>query len=260
LHTCQPSYSPTKTSDSKPLWMSCLWASLLLSRVPEPAHAIITRTKVNLLGLTPSHRICDEKSCITFSNCPSFTYFVRFWFHAKMFNYTVPGAIVAISAATHGGFHQSSSQSASHVFLCLKSGYLSFVYSRNLGQVDQPWSPHNPGTNGIIRKEKATLTFSINILHLTYRATATIPPVQRTWKEIFAKFSPVQDSHQERATQWHQQELWLHWHVNSNRFDVHLPSLICDPTIVNDPKRTPGTVSLSNLLQGLQKKTSFQIM
>jgi hypothetical protein len=73
--------------------------------------------------------------------------------------------------------------------------------ARNLGQVDQPWSPYNEGTNGIIRKEKATPTFSINILHLTYWATTTIPPVQRTGKEIFAKFSPGQDNHQERATQ-----------------------------------------------------------
>jgi len=240
LHTCQPSYSPTKASDSKPLWMSCLWASLLLSRVPKPAHAIITGTKVvNLLGLTPSHRICDQKSCITSSNCPSFTYFVRFWFHAKMFNYTVPGAIVAISPMVGFISPQAKVLPMSSCAWNLDTFHLSTA--RNLGQVDQPWSPHNPGTNGIIRKEKATLTFFINILHLTYRATTTIPPVQRTWKEIFAKFSPGQDNHQERATQWHQQELWLHWQVNSNRW-------------------TPATVSLSNLLQGLQKKTSFQIM
>jgi hypothetical protein len=37
--------------------------------------------------------------------------------------------------------------------------------------------------------------------------------------------------------------------VISDRFDVHLSSLICDPTIVKDPKRTPVTVDL----QGLQK-------
>jgi hypothetical protein len=33
----------------------------------------------------------------------------------------MPGAIAAISAATHGGFCLLSSQSASPVFLCLKS-------------------------------------------------------------------------------------------------------------------------------------------
>jgi hypothetical protein len=38
--------------------------------------------------------------------------------------------------------------------------------------------------------------------------------------------------------------------VNSNRFDVPLPSLICDPTIVKDPKRASAIVSLSDL-QGL---------
>jgi hypothetical protein len=40
--------------------------------------------------------------------------------------------------------------------------------------------------------------------------------------------------------------------MNSERFDVHLPSLIYDPTIAKDPERTPATVSLSDL-QGLQK-------
>jgi hypothetical protein len=38
--------------------------------------------------------------------------------------------------------------------------------------------------------------------------------------------------------------------VNSGRLDVALPSLICDPTIVKDPKRTSAIVSLSDL-QGL---------
>jgi hypothetical protein len=44
-----------------------------------------------------------------------------------MLSCTVPGAIAAISAATHGGFHASPSQSDSCVFLSLKSGYLPFV-------------------------------------------------------------------------------------------------------------------------------------
>jgi hypothetical protein len=42
-------------------------------------------------------------------------------------NCTIPGAFAAISAATPGEFRQFSTQSAFHVFLCLKSGYLSFV-------------------------------------------------------------------------------------------------------------------------------------
>jgi hypothetical protein len=119
---------------------------------------------VNLSGVVPSSCIC-WKSYITFSSCPSFTYFVSFWFHAKGCNCTVPGANVAISAATHGGFCWLSSQSASPVLLCLKSGYLLFVYNKDPGQADQPCILHIPGTNVIIRTEKATLT-SIKILHL----------------------------------------------------------------------------------------------
>ncbi len=38
----------------------------------------------------------------------------------------------------------------------------------------------------------------------------------------------------------------------SYRIDVQLPSLICDPTIVKDLKKTPATVSLCDLQQ-LQK-------
>jgi len=33
--------------------------------------------------------------------------------------------------------------------------------------------------------------------------------------------------------------------VNSDRVDVQLPSLICNPTIAKDPKRTPATVTVS---------------
>ncbi len=132
----------TKTLDSQTLSMSYLWTSLLSSSVPKPAHALITWTKVNLLGLIPSQSIC-WKSFISFSSCPSFTYFVSFWFHAKMFNCTVPGAITAIFAATHGRFSWSSSQRASCVFLCFKSGYLSFVYNQRFTSIwSAMYSPH----------------------------------------------------------------------------------------------------------------------
>ncbi len=36
-------------------------------------------------------------------------------------------------------------------------------------------------------------------------------------------------------------------HTFADRFDVQFLSLICDPTIAKDPKRTPATISLSNL-------------
>ncbi len=105
------------------------------------------------------------KSCITFSGSSSFTYFVSFWFYAKMFDCTVPGANAAISTATHGTFCWLSSQSALCVFLCLRSTfYLSTT--RNWNQADQPCIIHIPGINDTIRREKAGLSFSISILHL----------------------------------------------------------------------------------------------
>jgi len=90
-----------------------------------------------------------------------------------MFDCTAPGAIAVISAATHDGFHQSASCSASHVFLCLKSTYLSFVYNqKSFDQADQPSILHIPGRNGIVLEQrKATLTFSISTSHfLTFRS------------------------------------------------------------------------------------------
>jgi hypothetical protein len=36
-------------------------------------------------------------------------------------------------------------------------------------------------------------------------------------------------------------ELWQDW------IDIQLPTLVCDPTIVKDPKRAPATTSLSDL-------------
>jgi hypothetical protein len=81
----------------------------------------------------------------------------------------MPGAIAAISAATHGRFHQLSSQSTSLVCVRVKSRCLSFVYKNNPDQADQPCILHIPGIDVIIRTEKVVLTFSISILHLLKR-------------------------------------------------------------------------------------------
>jgi hypothetical protein len=77
--------------------------------------------------------------------------------------------------------------------------------------------------------------------------------VQRTWKELLPGLDHGRIATTNREQQdWHQLELWLHWHVNSDRSDVRLPSLVCGPTNAKDPQRTPATVSLCDL-QGLQK-------
>jgi hypothetical protein len=80
-------------------------------------------------------------------------------------------------------------------------------------------------------------------------------------ERISAKFDQarIATKRDKEEQDWHQQELWLHCHLNSDGFDVQLPSLIYDPTVAMDPKRTPATVSLSDL-HGLQKKLPFQIM
>jgi hypothetical protein len=95
---------------------------------------------------------------------------------------TGPSAIAAISAATHGGFHQLSSQSASAVSLCVKSLYLSLAYNKDPGQADPPCRVHIPGINVIIRMENAAPTFSISILHLLTFSSPLLSSHQ--WKKL----------------------------------------------------------------------------
>jgi len=90
---------------------------------------------------------------------------------------------------------------------------------------------------------------SISILHLLtlssilkyYHTSA------KDLKRISAKFRPGRITTDRQQHGLHQEELWLHWHVNSGRIDVQVPFLVCDLTIAKDPKRTPATISLSDL-------------
>ncbi len=112
----------------------------------------------------------------------------------------VPGAIAAISAATHGGFRQSSSQSPSCVFLCLKSGYLSFVYNqKSRSSRSAMYSPH-PRHNWHHKNREICIDLLHQHIAITYllQPTTNIPPVQRTSNEFLPRLD--QDSNQERVT------------------------------------------------------------
>ncbi len=145
---------PTMTSDSQPLMKRPT-----TFKCSKTGTCIVTWTKWNLSRLIPSHCGCWT-SWIAFSGCPSFTYFVSFLFHAKMLNCTVPGAIVAISAATHGRNHRSSFLSTSCVILCLRSRYLSFV--GNQKSRSGMYSLHPTRQCYHVRTEKATLIFLLH--------------------------------------------------------------------------------------------------
>ncbi len=126
-----------------------------------------------------------------------------------MFNCTVPGAITAIFAAIHGRFSWSSSQRASCVFLCLKSGYLSFVYNQRFTSIwSAMYSPH-PRHKWHHKNRKAALTFSTRILHLPFtyllQPTTTIPSVQRTWKEFLPSLDLGKTATKREQQDWHQQ-------------------------------------------------------
>jgi len=184
------------------------------------------------------HPLVCWKSCITLSSYPLFTCFVSFLLHANTLNCTIPGAFAAISAATHSEFCQSSTQSASHVFLCLKSGYLSFVNNqKSRSSWSAMYSPH-PGNKWYHKNRERCSDLLHRHIALTYflQPTTTTPPVQRTWKEILPSLDEGKITTTTRENKdWYQQEVWLHWHVNSDRFDVDLPSLIYDPNIAKDP-------------------------
>jgi hypothetical protein len=94
------------------------------------SHALSSFTKVNAAGL-----ISDVLSCLLEQlHC-------LLWLHilcicwklpipCENVQCTMPGAIAAISATTHGGFHCPPSQTASWDCLCLKSRYPSFDYNQ----------------------------------------------------------------------------------------------------------------------------------
>jgi hypothetical protein len=85
------------------------WSAHECTSPPKPACAfIITWTKVNLSGFIPS-----QVAHLTYISCKNVQLHGA-WCHWN-----------------HLRFHQSPSQSDSHVFLCLISGYLSFVYNQN---------------------------------------------------------------------------------------------------------------------------------
>jgi hypothetical protein len=150
-----------------------------------PAHALITWTNTGLLGLIPSHCI-HWKNCITFSACPSFTYFVSYWFHVKVFNCTVTGVIAVISAATYG---RVSLVLKWERFLCPLMFETQVPFICLQPEIQIKLSSHvfstSQASNGIIRTEKVALTFSISKFWFTYLLppTTSIPPVQRTCKE-----------------------------------------------------------------------------
>ncbi len=121
---------PTKTLASQPLATICACTRLPRCSAPKLAHELSTWTKVKRLGgLVPFCCCMCWKSSNVFSCCPILTYLASFLFHEKVSNCTVPGAIGASSATTHDGFRLSTSQSASPIFLCLKSGSLGFTFS-----------------------------------------------------------------------------------------------------------------------------------
>jgi hypothetical protein len=133
----------------------------------------------------------------------------------NMLNCTIPGAFAAISIATHGEFHPSSTQSASHVFLCLKSGYLSFVDDqKSRSSWSAMYSPH-PGNKWYHKNRERCSHLLHQHIALTYflQPTTTTPPVQRTWKEILPRLDQgrIATTNREKKD-WHQQEVWLQWH------------------------------------------------
>jgi hypothetical protein len=129
-----------------------------------------------------------------------------------MFNCTVPGASVAISAATHGGCHQLSSQSPSPVFLCLKSGYLSFVYNQKSQSSWSAMHSSHPRQECYHKDRESHTDLVHQHIASTYllQPTTTILPAQMDMKELLPTIRPWQDNNQERAAR-----LTSTTHVNS---------------------------------------------
>jgi len=126
-------------------------------------------------------------------------------------------------------------------FICLQPEIHVKLISHALFTTWHKWYHNN--------KESRT-----DLLHLhisfTYllQQIDTSPPLQRTWKEFLPSLDQGMIPTTNREQQdWHQLELWLHWHMNSSRSDVQLPSLVYGPINAKDPQRTPATISLCGL-------------
>jgi hypothetical protein len=101
-----------------------------------------------------------------------------------MLNCTVPGAIAAISAATHAGNHRSSFSSTSCVILCLRSRYLSFVGNQkstsgmySLHPTHQCYHSKNRESH-IDLPSPSAREFCHNILHLLTFSSVLLPSHQ----------------------------------------------------------------------------------
>lgn len=107
-----------------------------------------------------------------------------------MFNYIIFGAIVAIYVATHGKFHQSSSQSASYVFLCLTFEFLFFMI-KNSNQDDKLCIFHIPCINHIIGIKKSQNNFLNQHIAFIYLFQTTIVRYHH-WKAPKKNFYQVE--------------------------------------------------------------------
>jgi hypothetical protein len=115
-----------------------------------------------------------------------------------MCNCTVPGAIAAISAATHGGFCWSSSQSPPCVFLCRKSGYLSFVYNQK-SQSKLRSAMYSPHPRYHKNRESCTDLLHQHIAFTYFLLSSQVyyyyyPTSAKDMKEFLPNFRPWQDS------------------------------------------------------------------
>jgi hypothetical protein len=190
---------------------------------------------------------------------PIFHIFCKLLFHGNMFNCIVPGAITAISYTAHGGFRQSWSQSASPCVLIFEI-WVPFICLQPEIQIKQISHVFSTSCHQWYHKNRDSHTHgpspSIAILHLLILSNILkyYHTRAKDLKRMSAKFRPGRITTDRQQQDLHQEELWLHWHVNSNMIDVQLPLLVCDPTITKDPKRTSATISLSDL-QVLQKNS-----
>ncbi len=160
--------------------------------------------------------------------------FVSFWFHPKMFNCTVPGCLCSHLCCYPW---QVSQVLKPEWFPCLLMFeiWVSFICLLQLIKLNSHVCIlHIPGIKKYHKNKQSCTDLFHQHTAFTYLlepTTPTIPPVQRTWKEFLPSLDQGGiDSNQERERErkqqdWHQKEQpgWLHWHVNSDRFDVQLP-------------------------------------
>jgi hypothetical protein len=270
MHQTCMTISWQKTNKSDIIWLYTIFTHLSKISLPHPciAHPLSMVVQVttlwdgNFLNTLQSSFMLLQFAHMSTKLPPTKTsdlkplWMICWWTHLAHFNHNHTGICIQ--------YPHKSNRVWSHTSCCIcwnsSSAFCPSLHSHVPLSESHPhsmiwWWTQLASSSATTLAHAFNTTFSM--LHLPTFSSLILPSIQ--WKgpkRTSAQFRPRQDSNQERASKLTStRELWLHWHVNSDRIDVQVLSLICDPTIVKEL-----LAKFLSLTSRDCRKTSFRIM